>query len=250
MVNVAINDQPSLYLCGPRHAAPVPFLVLITWGPFMFMPYARGVILTSILMAATLVTGCSSGPLATSSANPLRPSNEFDPVLMEYFYEFVAAAKAAGVSTASGDDLTSIRFGQPGDETTLGYCTQIYEKESSPFGRGTTASLSWSEVVILPLGASPQEMVRNARFKSLMWHELGHCLFGLSHSKDTNSIMHATSEMDNDFIETNWNALAGRLLSDAAHPSGGVFTGEDKAATGYQKGDQCRFERLIDDGSK
>lgn len=52
--------------------------------------------------------------------------------------------------------------------------------------------------------------------KLLMYHELGHCILKLGHTKEgSNSIMQPTLIGDSDYIKTNWSGLVSNLINSS-----------------------------------
>lgn len=157
-------------------------------------------------LAALSLSACGGGAtgiapidnlpkVISGSGGHAPPSKFFEPELHQVKIEFEQAASQAGVDINPQFELRILRFGRLNlkenkDGTkVMGVC----EKIQSPSGAFKPYSIvtiehpdTWDEF----LGDSVSNLTpedRQANLKTLIWHELGHCLLDLGHSESLSS---------------------------------------------------------------
>jgi len=171
----------------------------------------RSVAVIAFVLAGAAGCGLAEAPLARleNVFDPVSvPESHVDPELLPHVASFRAAAAAHGRSLDEPDRLRVVLIGDPELRLTtggeVGLCTQRRSKRPL-----TMDVIDVRTVVVLePLLERPLALRRT------IYHELGHCLLGLTHAhaKTHRSIMAAKYVGNSSADEMDWDALVAELF--------------------------------------
>jgi hypothetical protein len=150
-------------------------LLLTSWMSRPFLPaFFRNVQLFLLVMP---VCACGSQPPMSDGSSP-KPETHFESELMPLVaaYENDAAANAIPVSPELRDQLVQVVWqddlGQQGDETVLGRCERLNENHPDEAMRFRTVKIRKPDAA----GYVGRIKVDALTLKTIVYHELGHCL--------------------------------------------------------------------------
>lgn len=162
-----------------------------------------------IVISVGFVVSCGTSVAKDFNDNVIRPMKgeapprlnlvpEVDAVLLPYYNDFVADAKARNrvlpTNLESIKLVDEITVDKPADGlVVIGVC--IFNEYAN--------SQTINTVQISKM------MTRDAtQLKTVIYHELGHCLLNLKHTApDSNQIMEPVANMSDDYINANWTDL-------------------------------------------
>lgn len=165
-------------------------------------------------LAVTILLGFFGTSCGSVDRSP-KPDSEFDDALLPYFFSFVVDAARYGRDLSGGDDTIVLRFGQLRDGV-AGRCDSLaYRGPKGFLERTSPPDDTWKEITI-----SRAVPTTDGRFKSLVYHELSHCLLGLTHDEDDETaIMYPSLPRFPMEAEENWADAVRQLMESAADGS-------------------------------
>jgi hypothetical protein len=183
--------------------------------------YSRGEMIKGIILALTL-TGCGSTGLSGDPRsarflmlNNKAPAGYINPRISPLIDQYMQDAANAGLSSpkfpvwklkifdfADGLLQGDIPHGQTVETQTtarLGIC--MFLEGVNPINHKRAYDLQ-----AIYFDSSLREVDTGFAFRAVVWHELSHCLFGMSHNdEDSSSIMFPFLSQEEEYWQTHWD---------------------------------------------
>ena len=157
-----------------------------------------------------LLSCCTAAPKVDPTAEP-----EFDPTLRLVYNQFIVDAEAHGSSPVLAPSLKVFKFVSDFTEedtvspNQIAICTTRLNNKDKTY---------YKEIQILR-SAWATGFLFDAPFTNrvIAYHEMGHCIFDVPHSKVEKSIMYKSVYADEDYWRENWPKKVDQLFDYIQH---------------------------------